>query len=184
MPTDDGLGLPKLTSALARAELSTEVGLRQVRGKFATGVAVLTAGGQDGHGMTANSFTSVSLEPPLVLCCVSRSARMHEVINDAGSFAVSILAAEQRELCRYFSDRRRAAGAAQFAAVDWFSGPYTGAPLLSGAIAWLECRLAHGYPGGDHSIFVGRVLTAGYDEAGAPLLFFGGALQQLADRVA
>lgn len=64
-----------------RAELSTEVGLRQVMGKFAAEVAVLTADGQGGHGMTANSFTSVSFEPPLVLCCVSRSARMHEVIK-------------------------------------------------------------------------------------------------------
>nr|WP_239575038.1 flavin reductase family protein [Actinokineospora baliensis] len=147
--------------------------------RFATGVTVLTAGGDDGHGMTANAFTSVSLDPPLVLCCVTKTARMHDAIVGAGRFAVSVLAADQREIATYFADRRRPAGMAQFDAVDWVPGPHTGAPLLSGALAWLECELTESHDGGDHTVFLGRVLDLRCGQAGQALVFFGGGFHQV-----
>jgi len=153
--------------------------LRGVLGRFATGITVLTVGGATPHGMTANAFTSVSLHPPLVLVCVGREAIMHDTILTAGTFAVSVLHGGQEAVARYFSDRRRPRGAAQFDAVGWVPGPITGAPLLVGGLAWVECALEDSHRGGDHSIFVGRVLgTARSDDLDA-LLFFGGGYHRL-----
>ncbi|MFD1152537.1 flavin reductase family protein [Saccharothrix hoggarensis] len=162
--------------------LPARAGLREVMSRFATGITVLTAGGEHAHGMTANSFTSVSLEPPLVLCCVSRVARMHSAIVEAGSYAVSVLGADQRDVARHFADWRRPGGLAQFDAVDWTPGPRTGAPLLGGALAWLECALDSVHVGGDHSIFVGRVLASS-GTGGDPLLFYGGDYLRFDDRL-
>ncbi|HEX5405921.1 MAG TPA: flavin reductase family protein [Pseudonocardiaceae bacterium] len=147
--------------------------------QFATGITVLTAGGEEGHGMTANSFTSVSLDPPMVLCCVSRAARMHEAITAAQAFAVSILSADQRELARYFTDWRRPRGMAQFDSVDWVDGPLTGSPLLTGCLAWLECKLVSVYEGGDHSIFLGEVLHSSRSSNPQALLFYGGGYHEI-----
>jgi flavin reductase (DIM6/NTAB) family NADH-FMN oxidoreductase RutF len=165
-----------------RPGLVEQASLREVMARFATGITVLTAAGADGHGMTANAFSSVSLEPSLVLCCVARTARMHAAIIAARYFGVSILGGDQEELARYFADKRRPSGAAQFDAVDWRPGPSTGAPLLSGALAWLECELVESYDGGDHSIFLGSVLSAGRGPDGHALLFFGGACHQVVSR--
>lgn len=158
--------------------LPQQVSLREAMTQFATGVTVLTAGGEDCHGMTANAFSSVSLDPPLVLVCVTRTARMHTAITSARRFAVSMLGSDQVELARYFADRRRAGGWAQFDAVDWAAGPWTGAPLLTGALAWLECELAETYDGGDHSIFVGRVLNATRGSGSGALVFYDGVFHQ------
>lgn len=161
----------------------TPAQLREVMSRFATGVTVLTAPGERGHGMTANAFTSVSLDPPLVLCCVASTSRMHEAILAAGAFGVTVLASDQLPVARYFADKRRPAGAAQFETVDWAPGPRTGAPLLDGALAWLECELEHTYDGGDHAIFVGRVLGAVAGHGDQPLLFHGGRFHDLAPAV-
>jgi flavin reductase (DIM6/NTAB) family NADH-FMN oxidoreductase RutF len=155
-----------------------EVPLREAMGQFATGITVLTAAGEHCHGMTANAFTSVSLDPPLVLCCVARTARMHSAISSARCFGISMLGADQQDLARYFADRRRPDGPAQFDVVDWLPGPNTGAPLLSGALAWLECELTNSYDGGDHSIFVGRVLSACRGTGSNALVFYGGAFHR------
>jgi flavin reductase len=152
--------------------------LREVMSRFATGVTVLSAGGEHGHAMTANAFTSVSLDPPLVLCCVATTARMHTAITLAGAFGVSVLGDDQEALARYFADRRRPYGIAQFSSTDWRTAPDTGTPVLHSALAWLECDLAAVHDGGDHSIFVGRVRDLGCrDDRGAPLLFFGGRMR-------
>jgi flavin reductase (DIM6/NTAB) family NADH-FMN oxidoreductase RutF len=172
--------LKRLPTRSAR-RLSAQGGLREVMAKFATGITVLTAGGEQSHGMTANAFSSVSLDPPMVLCCVSRAARMHAAIEVAGSFGVSILGADQNELARYFAGWRPS-GLEQFDEVDWSAGPKTGAPLLDGALAWLECRLAHAYEGGDHSIFVGEVVTADRGQAQDALVFYGGGYHQVGPR--
>ncbi len=153
--------------------------LRDVMARFATGVTVLTVGGEHGHGMTANAFSSVSLDPPLALCCVARPARIHEALLSTRRFGVSLLAADQQHVARYFADRTRPQGMAQFDAVDWTPGPGTGAPLLTGALAWLECELTEVYPGGDHSIFLGRVLTSHRGPAREALLFFSGSYHRL-----
>lgn len=162
-----------------RQHLSEQATLREVMSQFATGITVLTAGGESAHGMTANAFSSVSLTPPMVLCCVSRAARMHEAILAEQSFAVSILGADQREVARHFADWRRPRGLTQFDPVDWYPGPHTGAPLLSGCLAWLECSLAQAYDGGDHSIFVGEVVGASRGNPSPALVFFGGGYHQV-----
>jgi flavin reductase len=165
--------------ARTEADNAEPISFRDVMAQFATGVTVLTAGGERGHGMTANAFTSVSLEPPMVLCCVARPRRLHEAILSTRSFGVSILAADQEDVARYFADRRRPPGSAQFAAVDWLPGPRTGAPLMSGSLAWLECELAEVYQGGTHSIFLGKVLSSSHNPGRQALLFFGGSYQHV-----
>jgi flavin reductase (DIM6/NTAB) family NADH-FMN oxidoreductase RutF len=152
--------------------------LRRALGAFATGVTVVTVGGARPHGMTANSFTAVSLDPPLVLICVEHAGVMHERVAGSGRFAVSVLAADQEPVARHFADRSRPHGAEQFAVVDWHAGRHTGAPLITGALAHYECELWRAYEGGDHTIFVG-VLVAVHSCAGSnALLFHGGTFAQ------
>jgi flavin reductase (DIM6/NTAB) family NADH-FMN oxidoreductase RutF len=155
--------------------------LRGVLGTFATGVTVLTAhgGGAAPHGMTANLFTPVSLSPPLVLVCVLRDAAMHQAILRAQSFAISVLSTAQEPVARYFADRRRPRGDREFEVIDWSPGRRTGAPIVSGTLAWLECRLAAVYDGGDHSIFLGAVLDLGRSSQRNALLYFGGDFHRL-----
>ncbi|HYU18910.1 MAG TPA: flavin reductase family protein [Chloroflexota bacterium] len=147
---------------------------RRIVGQFATGVVVITTATQDGlHGLTVNAFCSVSLEPPLVLVCVDRLARGHDRIAQAGAFGISILSDRQE----FLADRL--AGRAPLVNARFDAAPYlvgvTGAPLLKGSIAWLDCRLWATYDGGDHSIFVGEVLAAALlDEQATPLLFHAG----------
>ena len=153
--------------------------LRGVLGRFATGITVVTVGGAAPHGMTANAFASVSLDPPLVLVCVGREAIMHESVLGAGTFAVSVLHGGQERVARYFADRRRPRGAVQFDPIGWVPGPLTGAPLLVGGLAWVECALEDSHRGGDHSIFVGRVLGTARSDDHDALLFFGGSYHRL-----
>lgn len=151
--------------------------LREVMSSFATGITVLTSAGEHCHGMTANAFSSVSLDPPMVLCCIARTAQMHEAILRSRQFGVSVLSSDQEDVARYFASRDRPRGIAQFNAVDWRPGRRTGAPLLAGSLAWLECEVAEVYHGGDHSIFLGSVLDAAR-RPGEALLFFGGGFHQ------
>jgi flavin reductase (DIM6/NTAB) family NADH-FMN oxidoreductase RutF len=153
--------------------------LRRVMGRFATGITVVTVGGPEPHYMTANAFTSVSLDPPLVLVCVQRTATLHKVIHESGSFAVSVLAANQEQEARIFAAHHRPR-VAEFVAVDVVLGPYSGAPVFCDALAWLECELAAVYDGGDHSIFIGRVQTLGHSAEEDALLFYNGGFRRLA----
>jgi len=173
--TNDG----EVTSLPARREHDVRE-LRNVLSRFATGVTVLSTGGDNAHGMTANSFTSVSLSPPLVLTCVAKTAGMHGVILATRSFGISVLGSHQEQLARYFADRRRPSGIEQFDVTDWFPGPHTGVPLLAGSVAWLECELVATYDGGDHSVFLGQVLGMSREAVGTPLLFCDGQFDQLA----
>lgn len=155
--------------------------LRAVFGRFATGVTIVTAGRTHPHGMTANSFTSVSLAPPLVLVCVRREAAMHDVILDHGAYAVSVLSARQGHLARHFANPARPRGGLEFAVAESTPGRRTGAPIMAGSLAWFECRLAAVYDGGDHSIFLGEVLDLGrVPDADDALLFYGGGFHGLA----
>lgn len=154
--------------------------LRRAFGAFATGITVVTVGGAQPHGMTANSFTSVSLDPPLVLVCVDRGAAMHEILAEQGGFGVSVLSAGQEPVARHFADRHRPLGAAQFESVGWRPGGRTGAPLLEGAIASFECGLRWSYAGGDHTIFVGDLLSIERPVEDEPLLFFRGRFRAAA----
>lgn len=154
--------------------------LRGVFGMFATGITVVTAKGENApHGMTANSFTSVSLSPPLVLVCVLRDAAMHQAILEGDSFAISVLSTAQEPVARYFADRSRPRGDREFDVIDWRPGSHTGVPIVTGTLAWLECRLAAVYDGGDHSIFLGSVLDLGRSAKRNALLYFGGDFHRL-----
>ncbi|MCS0639814.1 flavin reductase family protein [Streptomyces sp. LP05-1] len=158
----------------------TPAALRESMSRFATGVIVLSVGGEHIHGMTANAFSSVSLDPPTVLCCVAHSAVMHKALLSTRTFGVSVLGAEQEQTARYFADKRRPLGPEQFDGVAWRPGEVTGAPLLDGAVAWLECELADIHDSGDHAIFIGKVVhsaVAAPENSG--LLFYEGGFRQI-----
>lgn len=155
--------------------------LRDAAGRFATGVTVIAAlRGTVGRGMTANSFTSVSIDPPLVCVCIDRRSAMAEVIGDLGAFTVSVLGADQGAVARYFADRRRPPGRRQFDAVSWRPGPVTGAPFLDGALAWLECEVYGLLDGGDHDLVLARVVHLECGTSTDPLLFFDGGYREVA----
>lgn len=174
---------PGVTATELRTQVSAG-SLREVMSQFATGVVVLTVGGEHIHAMTANAFSSVSLDPPTVLCSVAHSAVMHEAITAGGGFGVSILSADQEQLARRFADKKRPLGRAQFEGVEWSEGAHTGAPLFDGALAWLECVLDAAHDSGDHTLFVGRVVDAGRGPDRAGLLYFGGAFASAGPQVA
>jgi flavin reductase (DIM6/NTAB) family NADH-FMN oxidoreductase RutF len=152
--------------------------LRSVLSRFATGVTVVTVADDIPRGMTANAFASVSLDPPLVLVCVNRNASIHHAVMGCGSFAVSVLSARQEHIARYFADPSRPRGGAEFGTVQWWPSPRTGAPVINGTLAWLECNLTAAYDGGDHSIFLGSVLASDCGSAKDALLFFGGGFHR------
>lgn len=153
--------------------------LRGTLGRFTTGVTILTAGRETPRGMTASSFTSVSLDPALILVCVVRTAAIHEVVLAERAFAVSVLSGPQESLARHFAGRHRPRGAAEFEDVGAVPGRHTGAPVLDGAQAWLECELAAVHDGGDHSIFVGSVLDMGRGATDDPLVYFRGGFHRI-----
>jgi flavin reductase (DIM6/NTAB) family NADH-FMN oxidoreductase RutF len=167
------------TDLTDRCEPTDPALLRRAFGAYATGVTVVTVGGVRPHGMTANSFTSVSLDPPLVLFCAGRSTVMHDILIASGVFGVSVLAADQEVIARHFADRWRRLGQAQFDAVPWRPGRLTGAPLIIGALAHFECRLWRSYDGGDHTIFVGNLLALDHAAEDNALAFFHGRFSRL-----
>jgi flavin reductase len=148
--------------------------------RFATGVTVMTTCADDAaHAMTANAFTSVSLDPPLVLVCVDLEAAMHPLVLRSGVFAVSMLNEEQEPLSTWFSTPTRPLGSEQFDGVAWRPAPVTGCPLLDGAVAHVDCRLRDAHEAGDHSIVVGEVVAAGVDPQARPLLYYASAYRRL-----
>ncbi|QNE79616.1 flavin reductase (plasmid) [Streptomyces finlayi] len=161
-------------------DLNDRAQLRGVFGTFPTGVTVVTVGGSEPRGMTANSFTSVSLSPPLVLICVGRDAVMHQRLTAMPTFAVSVLEAGQEKAARHFADSSRPPGADQFDSVDWLLGEKSGARLIAGAVAHLECEKRQVYRGGDHTIFLGEVLTATRWPLHEGMLFSGGRFRRFA----
>lgn len=150
--------------------------LRGAMGMFATGVTVITTRCADGSyaGFTANSFSSVSLDPPLVLWSLGLRAPRLPAFEACSHFAINILAADQTDLSQRFAT----SGVDKFAGLDLIEG-LGGAPLLPGCCAVFECANEARYPGGDHLIFVGRVLRFARQDA-APLIFHGGQYRALA----
>ena len=143
---------------------------RQLLGRFATGVAVLTARDPDGtpHGMTANSLTSVSLEPPLILVCIDHDATMHALLSGGAAFAVNVLEAHQETLSRRFAGDHED----RFDGIGYRLSP-RGLVLLDGALAHLECVAWARHEAGDHTIVIGRVVD-GAARDGRPLLYYRG----------
>ncbi|MDL5202203.1 flavin reductase family protein [Streptomyces sp. ALI-76-A] len=150
-------------------------GFRRVLGNFATGVTVVTApatGPEDGPaGFACQSFSSLSLDPPLIVFMVGRTSATWPRIARAGVFCVNVLGAHQGELCRGFA----VSGGDKFAGVRYDAAPASGSPRLTGALAWIDCTIHAVHTGGDHLIVVGRVDALGaVDEDRPPLLFHKG----------
>jgi len=151
--------------------------LRNALGHFATGVAVITARGIDGAavGMTMSSFNSVSLDPPLVLFSVARSASSLQAMQDARGYGVNVLARDQQDL----ADRFARARSDKWTAIDHTLG-HGDSPLLDGVLARFECAPHARHDGGDHVIFLARVMRFTSDPDAAPLIFYRGAYHGLA----
>ncbi|MBM3140936.1 MAG: flavin reductase [Chloroflexi bacterium] len=155
---------------------------RDVLGRFATGVTVLTVN-VDGElrGMTANAVSSLSLQPMLMLVCIDRNASAHPLWERAEGFGVSILDASQRHLSELFA--RHGPPDEPMGGAPYRTGPF-GVPLLEGALGHASCRIVSRLPGGDHTIVVGEVEEMGIDRPdGSPLIFFSGAYYQLDGRL-
>jgi flavin reductase (DIM6/NTAB) family NADH-FMN oxidoreductase RutF len=153
---------------------------REVLGRFATGLTVVTtAHGDLRRGMTVNSLTSVSLDPMLVLFCCQRDAALHEPLLASGRWAVSLLAAGQEDVARWFAVRAPTS-VDQFAGYAVVPAEHSSAPLLADAMGWIECRTWATYDGGDHTIVVGEVLGLEAGAGDGPLVYFRSAYRTLA----
>jgi flavin reductase (DIM6/NTAB) family NADH-FMN oxidoreductase RutF len=126
------------------------------------------------RGMTVSAFSSLSLDPPLCLICIDRVASLHGHLREGGHFAVNVLAEDQEAVSRRFASTE---WRDRFQGVSTRDG-VTGAPLIAGAVATIECRVVSAYPGGDHTIFVGEVVSATTSEGG-PLLYYRGRYANL-----
>ena len=148
---------------------------RQALGRFASGVTVVTCKSDDGNpgGLTVSAFSSLSLEPPLVLICIDRRASVYENLKEGSWFAVNVLAQDQESVSRRFASRE----ADRFKGIGYREGK-TGAPLIEGALACIECRVVHSYPGGDHTVFIGQVESSEVND-GKPLLYFRGGYSSI-----
>jgi flavin reductase (DIM6/NTAB) family NADH-FMN oxidoreductase RutF len=159
-----------------------QAAFRRAAGQFASGIVVVTTA--TGHAMTVSAFTSVSLDPPLVLFCAEKIARFHDAVLAAGSWAVSILAEDDEKTARWLATRGRPLDG-QLDGLAHRPGPVTGAPVLDDALAVLECRTIAVHDGGDHSIVVGRVAGAAGPRDPAdpaspgPLVHYSGAYRRL-----
>lgn len=150
--------------------------MRTVLGHFATGVTVITAMAEGQPvGIAANSFTSVSLDPPLVLFCAGKSSSTWPLMQKSGAFAVNVLGDHQEEISRLFASKN----ADRFAGVG-FHAAATGSPVLTGSLAYLDCRIYAEHDAGDHVIVVGRVVELGVMDESSPLVFFRGGYNRLA----
>lgn len=145
-----------------------EATFKAAMAKMASGVTVITMRcDEEDHGFTATSFTSLSLSPMLVLVCVLSSHRNHDYLLRAGHYAVSFLGAADEALGQRFASSRTADRFSDLALLR----AVTGAAILPGAVAWVDCKIRDVFPGGDHTIFVGEVLSGAANE-GAPLLYY------------
>lgn len=158
--------VPEDPAALAAARQ-----FRDVLGRFASGVTVVTAiSGGEPVGMTCQSFSSVSLDPPLVLFIPSKSSRAWPLIQRSGRFCVNFLAADQAELSNTMASR----GVDKFAGIDWTPSEATASPLLPGTLGHVDCTIHAVHEAGDHYVVIGRVLALAASDVPDPLLFFQG----------
>lgn len=149
---------------------------RSALGRFASGVTIVTTKTKEDKpiGITVSAFASVSLEPPLILVCIDKRASVHDILEEGHPFAVNILAEDQEILSRRFASKELD----RFAGIGYTEGE-AGVPILNGALATIECRVAHPYSGGDHTIIVGEVERIDVSD-GKPLAYFRGGYVPLA----
>ena len=158
----------------------TSTAFREAMGSFPTGVSVVTVACDDGsiYGMTVNSFSSVSLDPMLVLVCLRQISRGVDLIERAGAFVVNVLSAGQQDISRWFANRHRPAGSAMFDGVPFEPG-VTGCPVLADATASFDCRLWQSHRAGDHLIVLGEVVALVHRPQLEPLIFHAGTYKSL-----
>ena len=151
---------------------------RDVLGRFATGVTVVTAMTDDGPvGMTCQSFSSVSLKPPLVMFLPARTSRAWPLIETTGHFTVNLLASDQEAI----SNRFAAKGVDKYAGVSWSPAATNGAPRIKGCLAWIDCAIHAVHEAGDHDVVVGRVQAMEHGETDRPLVFYRSAYHRLVE---
>lgn len=148
---------------------------RHACGRFATGITVATVLDANGepHGLTVNSFSSVSLEPPLISICLGHAVTVIDAFRESKYFGLNVLSQDQELLSNTFARK----GYDRFVGVDWYRGE-TGAPLLPGVLAAIECKQHQRITAGDHDIFVGEMVRARITE-GQPLIYFGSQYRKL-----
>jgi flavin reductase (DIM6/NTAB) family NADH-FMN oxidoreductase RutF len=155
----------------------TTAEFRAALSRWASGVTIVTsAAGSRIHGMTVSAFTSVSLDPPLVLVCADRASDTLGVIEKSGVFAANVLSAAQQALSNRFASKKDEH--LRFEGLAWRPG-VTGSPILPGVLAALDCRVVAAYDGGDHLIYVGSVESVEVS-SGEPLVYFSGAYRNIA----
>ncbi|HEU5325251.1 MAG TPA: flavin reductase family protein [Candidatus Limnocylindria bacterium] len=153
--------------------------LRALMGRFATGVTVIAARhGPLLSGMTANAIASISVDPPLLLASIATKAETHTAVIGSHAFAVSVLADDQRELADCFAQPTTAVKLTRFCGADWHEAE-TGSPILEGALAFFDCRLVERHVGGDHTMFLGEIVAAGYREDAEPLVWYASGYRRL-----
>lgn len=151
---------------------------RGLMGRFATGVTVITTS-QNGehHGMTANAFSSLSMDPPLLLVCIDKGNRTYKKLQETGHFVVNFLSEDQQDISDRFAGRFK--GEDPWADLDFQISDETGSPILAGTLGYADCKLESVLDGGDHGIFVGRLVDGGLNEAERPLLFYASRYRRL-----
>jgi flavin reductase (DIM6/NTAB) family NADH-FMN oxidoreductase RutF len=158
--------------AVAEGDAARGRRFREAAGQFATGVTVVsTVTGGIPHAMTVNSFTSVSIDPLLVLVSLRNEAWTWRQVRRSGIFAVTVLGAHQEDEARWFAHPRRSVGASAFAGIGWRPAPVTGAPVLSDGIGYFDCEVRAIHPAGDHTLVVGDVRAFDILSDRPPLLF-------------
>jgi 3-hydroxy-9,10-secoandrosta-1,3,5(10)-triene-9,17-dione monooxygenase reductase component len=152
-----------------------EASFRTVLGHFATGVTIITAmNGEEPVGVSANAFTSVSLDPPLILFCAAKSSSTFPKIQAAGKFTVNILNEHQEDVCRVFATK----GADRFTRIGWRPSA-NGNPILHDTLAYVDCTIETVQEAGDHYVVIGRVAELGITSEDGPLLFYRGGYAHL-----
>jgi flavin reductase len=153
--------------------------LRDLMARFATGVTVVAARhGPLLAGMTANAIATISVDPPILMASIARRAETHGAIVGSHAFAASVLADDQQELAECFAQPTTASKLIRFCDAAWHEAE-TGSPILEGALAYFDCRLVERHAGGDHTIFLGEIVAAGFRDDAAPLVWYGSRYRRL-----
>lgn len=169
--------LPALADGIDKvpADPHDKDALRSILGRYATGATIVTASWQgEPHGLAVNSFTSVSLQPPMILFCPGKGSETWPAISNARYFAVNVLAAGQDRLCRKFATK----DTDRFADIEYGYSP-AGCPVLCNTLAYLECEIGDVHEAGDHFVVLGHVLRLGAAEDQSPLVFYEGGFHKL-----
>lgn len=151
---------------------------KQVLGRFCTGVTIVTFKNESGiHGLTVNAFSSVSLEPPLVLICVDKQGVSHQILSEAEAFVVNLLSKGQTELAYRFADASLSSEQRYADSVYWLTD--NGIPVFEDNLGFLECMIYERFDGGDHTIFLGEVENGDVSENKRPLIFYSSQFYSL-----